>query len=58
MTNDVSYCNSCIDIDDPRYDEAEGCIDGQDYGFCSHERCGGMCESLGRCRCACHGLDT
>lgn len=30
------------------------CLDGEIYGPCENENCGGMCESAGKCDCECH----
>lgn len=34
--------------------EDTACIDGTLYGPCSSEHCGGVCEYVGACGCACH----
>ena len=30
------------------------CINGEVYGPCEHEGCGGICEAAGACKCSCH----
>lgn len=30
------------------------CVDGRLWGPCEDERCGGVCEYKGDCRCTCH----
>jgi hypothetical protein len=50
----AAFCNSCIDVTDPRYNDDEGCIDGRVYGYCGDDLCGGLCEQIGRCDCQCH----
>lgn len=44
--------------DDHRCDgtdgEEIGCVDGDVYGPCSSEYCGGVCEYVSACDCPCH----
>jgi len=57
MRVSTTKCASCVDSDSPDYDptwDTVGCIDGDVYGFCTVDHCGGLCELLGRCGCPCH----
>jgi hypothetical protein len=38
--------------------EAEGCIGGIWYGYCSSDYCYGLCVDQGRCDCPCHSAPT
>jgi len=34
--------------------DAWGCLNGEIYGYCTSELCGGLCEYEGTCGCGCH----
>ncbi len=34
--------------------ESVPCIDGELFGWCGYEECGGACEYWGECDCNCH----
>lgn len=46
----MSECEKCQEMD-PTY-----CFDGQLYGGCASEWCGGGCEDYGPCDCECHSV--
>lgn len=51
---EVTYCNSCLDVMDDRYNDDEGCVNGSVYGPCGDDNCGGCCEYCWPCDCTCH----
>lgn len=54
-------CLSCADqvtVDAHPEWEDTGCLDGEVYGPCESEFCGGLCDFVRRCGCPCHPLDS
>ena len=61
MSGDRTKCRSCVDSDSDQWDnlwDEEGCLDGEVYGYCSSDLCGGLCESFGTCPCTCHTMGS
>lgn len=56
MNAPQTKCETC-DQEIHDAEDAEGCINGIVYGYCSDDECYGYCETYGQCECSCHLRD-